>query len=114
MKRDTQIIIRLSKDEKEQMIKQAKQSNLKTGTYLRQLGLGYPLRSTVDLQAVVQLKNSTANLGRLGGLFKFWLSNTKEEWDPRLGDKSSFKVELLVREIEQNKQELLEIARRLF
>lgn len=112
--RDKLLTIKVTTEEKVALIAQAKQANMSLSRYLRSLGLGYPLYSTVDLQAVIQLKNSAANLGRLGGLFKLWLSNTKEEWDPRLGDRSSFKVELLVREIEQNKQELLEIARRLF
>ncbi|MDD3775676.1 MAG: hypothetical protein PHV08_06955 [Sulfurovaceae bacterium] len=104
---------RVSVQEKDFLKKQSSNANLCLGAYLRNLGLGYPVRSMTDIQTAVQIKNSAASLGRLGGLFKLWLSNTKEEWDPRLGDKSSFKIELLVREIEQNKQELLEIARRL-
>ncbi|MDD5406980.1 MAG: DNA transfer protein [Sulfurovaceae bacterium] len=105
--------IRLTKEEKEQIEKKGKMANLPASAYLRNLGLGYTIESKTDIMAITQLNKAIGDLGRLGGLFKLWLSNTKEEWDPRLGDKSRFKVELLVREIEQNKQELLEIARRL-
>ncbi len=113
MKKNRTLQIRLSNEEKNIIEQKSKAVNMPASSYLRNLGLGYPIESKVDQMTLTSLNKAIGDLGRLGGLFKLWLSNTKEEWDPRLGDRSSFKVELLVREIEQNKQELLEIARRL-
>jgi hypothetical protein len=107
------IEIRLTKEEKEQIEQKSKMINLTTSAYLRNLGLGYPLQSKVDQLALSELMKIHTDFGRLGGLLKMWLSNTKDEWDPRLGDKNRFKVELLVKEIEQDKKEILEIAKRL-
>jgi len=112
--KDKLLTIKVTTEEKVALIAQAKNRGMTLSRYLRSLGLGYPVESKIDKLALAELTKVAGDLGRLGGLFKLWLSNTKEEWDPRLGDKSRFKVELLVREIEQNKQELLEIARRLF
>jgi len=111
--KDRSIHVKVTEDELKQLHTQAKNAGMTLSRYLRSLGLGYPIESKVDQMALYSLNKAIGDLGRLGGLFKLWLSNTKDEWDPRLGDRSSFKVELLVKEIEQNKQELLEIARRL-
>jgi len=111
--KDRSIHVKVTEDELKQLHTQAKSAGMTLSRYLRSLGLDYPVESKIDKLALAELTKVAGDLGRLGGLFKLWLSNTKEEWDPRLGDKSRFKVELLVREIEQNKQELLEIARRL-
>lgn len=107
------ISIRVTEAELEKLHTQAKSCSMTLSNYLRSIGLNYPIQSRIDQIALAEILKLKGDLGRLGGLFKLWLSNTKEEWDPRLGDKSRFKIELLVKEIEQNKQELLQIARRL-
>jgi len=42
--------------------------------YLRNLGLGFQPHSTLDQEAVLALLKVNADQGRLGGLFKLWLS----------------------------------------
>ncbi|MFA5501652.1 MAG: DNA transfer protein [Sulfurovaceae bacterium] len=111
--RNKLLTIKVTEEELKKLHLQAKNAGMTLSRYLRSLGLGYPIESKIDQLALAELTKVAGDLGRLGGLFKLWLSNTKEEWDPRLGDKSRFKVELLVREIEHNKKELLDIARRL-
>ena len=43
--------------------------------YLRRLGLALPVESTVDQRAVLELVKINADLGRLGGLIKMWLTS---------------------------------------
>lgn len=62
--------------EEEATIKaQAKSAGLSTAAYLRNVGMGYPIRSIVDHEQVKELIRVNADLGRLGGLLKLWLSN---------------------------------------
>jgi hypothetical protein len=49
--------------------------SMSSSNYLRTLGLGYPITSTIDQKAVLELMKINADLGRLGGLLKMWLSN---------------------------------------
>ena len=42
--------------------------------YLRNLGLGFRPHSTLDQEAILALLKVNADRGRLGGLFKLWLS----------------------------------------
>lgn len=108
------LTIRVTEEELEKLHRQAKNTGMKLSMYLRSIGLNYPINSVVDQIALSELLKVKGDLGRLGGLFKLWLSNTKDEWNPRLGDKSSFQVTKLVKDIEAKQQELLDIARRLF
>lgn len=51
-------------------------AGLSVSAYLRSVGLGYQPRSVVDLDAVERLAKVNADLGRLGGLLKLWLTDT--------------------------------------
>ncbi|MCM8735503.1 conjugal transfer protein TraJ [Azospirillum sp. A1-3] len=55
---------------------QAEAAGLSVSAYLRNVGLGHQPRSVVDLDAVEQLIKVNADLGRLGGLLKLWLTDT--------------------------------------
>ncbi len=48
-------------------------------TYLRNLGVGHMPKSTLDQQAILALIKVNADQGRLGGLFKLWLSGQSSE-----------------------------------
>ena len=43
--------------------------------YLRALGLDFPVKSTLDQEAIMELAKVNGDLGRLGGLLKLWLTN---------------------------------------
>jgi hypothetical protein len=45
--------------------------------YLRALGLELAIESTIDQRAVLDLLKINADLGRLGGLIKMWLSSDR-------------------------------------
>lgn len=62
-------------DEKEEIVKNARNHGLSTSTFLRNLGLNIEVQGTMDQQAILELVKVNADLGRLGGLLKLWLTN---------------------------------------
>lgn len=64
--------------EEEMMIKaKASEAGLTIAEYLRNLGLGYSIPSVIDNRQVDSLLKINADLGRLGGLIKLWLTNDR-------------------------------------
>ena len=62
----------------EMMIKtKAGEAGLTIAEYLRNLGLGYSVPSVIDNRQVDALLKINADLGRLGGLIKLWLTNDR-------------------------------------
>ena len=55
----------------------ATDAGLTVAEYLRNLGLGYQVPSVIDNRKVDALLKINADLGRLGGLIKLWLTNDK-------------------------------------
>ncbi len=55
----------------------AQDAGLPVAEYLRNLGLGYQVPSVIDNRKVDALLKINADLGRLGGLIKLWLTNDK-------------------------------------
>ena len=63
----------------EQTIKaMAASCGLSVATYLRNVGLGYEVRSVLDHQLIHELAKINADQGRLGGLLKLWLTNDEK------------------------------------
>jgi hypothetical protein len=97
-------------DEEKQIKEQARTAGLKVAAYLRNLGLGYEVRSVLDLQSVDELAKVNADLGRLGGLLKLWLTN-----DERLSifgpDKTKQLIMAVLKKIEDNQENLREIMK---
>ena len=112
-KRQAHIMIRVTEEEKEQIHLKAKMTGHphRTGTFIRKAVLNYPLRSVVDEYAVNQLLQAKADLGRLGGLFKLWLTKNQDNRVLKLGDRTFENVEVLVQEIEKKQEKLLEYAK---
>lgn len=54
---------------------------LTVAEYLRRLGLGHVIKSTLDSQYVLQIVKINADQGRLGGLLKLWLTGAPN-WQP--------------------------------
>mgnify|MGYP001425777714 CR=1 FL=1 len=64
--------------EEEMMIKtKATEAGLTIAEYLRNLGMGYSVPSAIDNRQVDALLKINADLGRLGGLIKLWLTNDR-------------------------------------
>lgn len=62
-------------EEKDRIKSKADQVGLSMSNYLLSLGMGFEVRGIVDCQKVDELAAINADLGRLGGLLKMWLTN---------------------------------------
>jgi hypothetical protein len=110
-RRQAHIMVRVTDEEKEKLKLKAAMCGHSAPSYIRNLALAYPLRSMVDQYAVDQLIRSRADLGRLGGLFKLWLTKNQDNKILKLGDHTFEDVEALVQEIESKQEKLLEYAK---
>lgn len=69
--------------------------------FLRSAAMNYPIRSTVDQQAAAGLLKANADLGRLGGLLKMWLTRNGGDKDDFSAKRSYKDIDALVDEIEE-------------
>lgn len=82
----TQVLhLRVSPEEKAQLQQQAAACSLSVGAYLRNVGLGTQIQSTLDAQAIGELLKINADLGRLGGLLKLWLTDDDKAAQMEIG-----------------------------
>ena len=63
--------------EKAAIAEKAAAHSMSASAYLRGLGLALPIQCTIDQRAVLDLLKINADLGRLGGLIKMWLSGNQ-------------------------------------
>ena len=113
-KRDLQIKVCVDASEKALLQNRAKSCGVSAASYLRDLALAYPLTSVVDQHALDELIKARADLGRLGGLFKLWLTKNEEyKAQAKLGKYGYEDVQRIVEEIEARQARLLAIAERL-
>ena len=102
-----------TEEEKERIKQKAAMCGIKTGPFLRDLALEYPLTSRVDQYAVDQLLQAKADLGRLGGLFKLWLTKNEDFKEmAKIGNRSYEDVEELVQDLEANEKSLLKLQKK--
>lgn len=94
------ITIKVNKYEFETITDKAKSHGLNTSTYLRNLSMNYPVKSMVDRQAISALLKTNGNLGKLGGLFKLWLSKNAEDKESFSDQRTYENIDALVDEIE--------------
>jgi hypothetical protein len=76
-KRQGHFLIRVHEEEAERITDNAAAAQLKVPEFLRRLGQGFVPQSRIDQQAIRELCHSVADLGRLGGLLKLWMSETR-------------------------------------
>lgn len=108
------ILIRVTEVEHKKLHNQAQKCSMTLSQYLRSIGLNYPINSIIDQMALSELLKAKGDLGRMGGLFKMWLTNNdKKQATATLGSHSYFSIDHLVDDIEKKQEELLDIARRL-
>ena len=62
-------------DEETEIKTNAARAGISTAEYLRRLGLGYKIHGMIDQKSIMELSKINADLGRLGGLLKLWLTN---------------------------------------
>ena len=77
-RRNTQPIrVWVTLDEKAGIEEMARSTGNSTSAFLRKIGLGYEVHSILDYNRAQELVKVNADLGRLGGLLKLWLTNDK-------------------------------------
>lgn len=86
----------------------AKNAGLSVAEYLRRLGMGYQLKSILDEEHIHTLAKINADLGRLGGLLKLWLTN-----DERLSRFSPALINTLLHRIEHTQDALFTAVKNL-
>jgi hypothetical protein len=64
--------------EKQEIEANARTHGLSVSSFLRRIGLGLPIKSVLDQQAIIELAKANGDLGRLGGLLKMWLTNDEK------------------------------------
>ncbi|MCC6921748.1 MAG: conjugal transfer transcriptional regulator TraJ [Nitrosomonas sp.] len=74
-KRDKRLRVPVLPEEERVIKAKACEAGLAVAEYLRNLGLGYTVPSIIDNRQVDALLKINADLGRLGGLIKLWLTN---------------------------------------
>ncbi len=72
--RNRHLKVVVSQRERAQIETRAAATGLSVSAYLRNLGLGFQPHSILDQEALLALLKVNADQGRLGGLFKLWLS----------------------------------------
>jgi hypothetical protein len=93
--------------EEAQAIKtQAQSAGLPVAAYLRNVGLGIEVKSVLDYQRIEELARINADLGRLGGLLKLWLTN-----DERLRQVKARELRAVLNMIEANQETMRTIMR---
>ena len=73
----TPIKVWVTTAEKAAIAEKAAAHSMSISRYLRALGLALPIQSTVDQRAMLDLLKINADLGRLGGLVKMWLTSNE-------------------------------------
>ena len=90
-RRDKKLRVPVLPIEEAEIKSKATNAGLPVAEYLRNLGLGYQVPSFIDNRKVDALLKINADLGRLGGLIKLWLTNDKRT---RLIGKSQLQLTL--------------------
>ncbi len=73
--RDRRVQLVMAPGEWDQIHKKAEEAGLSFGGFMRAAALGKRISSNADKDAIQSLMKLSADQGRLGGLFKLWLSD---------------------------------------
>jgi hypothetical protein len=109
-KASTPIVVRVNPEEKRAIDELARSTGHSTSAYLRKIGLGYPVKSILDYSRVQDLAQVNADLGRLGGLLKLWLSSDKR-LDGYSKEDLNRLISLLLKKIDGNQDEIQKIMK---
>jgi hypothetical protein len=77
-KNSTHITVYCLPEERDLIKSQAKATGLSMSNYLLKVGTGYQVPGILDHKRVDDLAKINADLGRLGGLLKLWLTNDEK------------------------------------
>ena len=93
-------------DERAQLQAKAMAAGMSASNFILQTGLGFGVRSVQDHRHVEDLIRVSGDLGRLGGLFKLWLTN--DERSATVGEST---IRAVLGKIEATQDELRAVIR---
>lgn len=88
-------------DEKQSIEDNAKAAGRTVSSFLLHVGQGYQVTGIVDAEQVRQMARISGDLGRLGGLLKWWLTD-----DARTAEFTPDTIRRVLLKIEESQQEL--------
>lgn len=89
MNKSKRIAIRISEEEYNILKEKSENYGLSISRFLRDLSLNYPITCIADQKAIKEILNVAGDIGRLGGLFKYWLTLNYDE-KPNFSTKRSY------------------------
>ena len=95
-------------DEEARIKANAASAGLTVAEFLRRVSLGFPIVSIIDKQHISELSKINADLGRLGGLLKFWLTQ-----DTQLKPIGEAPIRALLHRIEKTQTAMLAVVKKL-
>ena len=109
----TQLLqVRLTASERNDVRIRAGMCGVSTASFVRAVALGEKLKVVADQRAVLELIRLRADMGRLGGLLKLWLTN-EERFDKERGELSVADVRDVLHRIEATEEQIREVVERL-
>jgi hypothetical protein len=105
-RKDRQLRVPVLPGEEKEIKRLAAATGLPVAAYLRNVGLGYRVRGILDNKRVEELARINADLGRLGGLLKLWLTD-----DPRTATFGEATMRAVLARIEETQIEMHEVMR---
>lgn len=102
------ISIRMTDEEKAKVDRLAEQAALSRSKYIRLTSLGIVPRSKYDLVVLNELTHLHADIGRVGGLLKMWLTHHED-----IALHHKLDVQELVTEIRKLKREIKDAVEKL-
>ncbi|MFA5170258.1 MAG: hypothetical protein WC426_01735 [Sulfuriferula sp.] len=105
------IQVRATPEEKAKLKSRAMAFGISVGELCRRAIFGAKLKSKTDQDAILELAATRADLGRLGGLLKGWLSGSFSQGAPAVQTHAD--VVGLLRQIEVAQKEVYAAAKRL-
>lgn len=107
-KSNTPIKVYCLPEEKDLIKINAENAGMTMSTFLLTIGQGYEAKSIVDYERVRELAKISGDLGRLGGLLKWWLTD-----DERTANFSRDTILRLLERIDSTQDEMLMAAKRM-
>ncbi len=95
----------VTEKEYEQIVDLSEKVSLSVSELTRRLLLGHEVQSKEDRHVFLDLLKVNADLGRIGGLLKFWLSDSKKSAG------HSDDVRGILRQVEENQKAMQELIR---
>lgn len=114
LKDGQQLRVPVLQDQKRRIEANARAAGLPVATFLRNLGLNHQVTGVLDHEAVADLARVNGDLGRLGGLFKLFLTSD-DKLAPFGGDQRFVRARVLelLRDIAKAQRELEAVMERV-